>query len=100
MTKVKPFGANLLVEPVVKKQVLVADRQTLCEYGKVIDMGDDVNKHGGFLGWFGLKKKNGLKVGDTVGFLVWGLNHLEIDEKRYYFVPESDEFILGTIENE
>lgn len=82
-TTIKPFGRNIVVEPVEKKQILVSDRKSLCEYGKVVSIGEEVKS---------------IKVGDTIGYLVWGINSLQIDEKTYYFVPEDDEFLLGTIE--
>lgn len=80
---IKPYGRNILVEPVEKNQILSADNRPLCEYGKVVAVGDDVE-------W--------VEVGDTIGYTVWGVNHLEIDGKRYYFVPEDDQFLLGAIE--
>jgi co-chaperonin GroES (HSP10) len=79
---IKPFGNNILVEPTAKKQILVSDRKSLCEYGKVIAIGKDVKE---------------IKIGDTIGYLVWGISSLEIGNKTHYFVPESAEFLLGTI---
>jgi len=80
--KIIPFGNNMLIEPVEKRQVLVSDRKSLCEYGKVVAVGSEVKE---------------IKVGDTVGYLVWGISSLEIDGVTHYFVPESSEFLLGTI---
>lgn len=80
---IKPFENNILVKPVEKKEVAVSDRSSLCEYGEVIAVGDQVTR---------------IKVGDTIGFLVWGINKLEINDTVHYFVPETGEFILGTIE--
>jgi len=82
MPTIKPFGNQILVKPVEKKQVLVSERQTLCEYGEVIAVGDGVQH---------------IKVGDTIGYTVWGLNHLDLNDERHYFVPEDPRFILGTI---
>lgn len=79
---IKPFGKQILVQPVIKSQIAVSDNVSLCEYGKVIDIGDDVQK---------------IKVGDEIGFTVWGLNHIEINGIKYYFVLEDTNFILGTI---
>ena len=79
---ITPFGKNILIKPVEKKQILVAEKNTLCEYGEVVAIGSDV--------------KN-IKVGDVIGFLVWGMQSLDVDDSRHYFVPESDDFILGTI---
>lgn len=80
---IKPFGNNLLIKPIEKKQVLVGDRKTLCEYGTVIAVGDKVEH---------------IKVGMTIGYTVFGVNHLEIDNERYYFIPEDDRFILGQLD--
>lgn len=80
--EIEPFGNQILVKPVEKKQILVSDRKTLCEHGEVIAVGDEVKK---------------IKVGDLIGYTVWGLNHLEIDGQKHYFVPEDARFILGRI---
>jgi co-chaperonin GroES (HSP10) len=77
-----PFGNNILIEPIEKKNVLLSDQQLLCEYGLVVAVGGDV-KH--------------IKVGDKIGFTVWGVNKLQIDNETYHFVPEDSRFILGTI---
>lgn len=73
----------MLVKPVEKKQILISDSKSLCEYGEVIEVGSEVKE---------------IKVGDTIGYLVWGINSLEIDDQKHYFVPETDEFVLGKIE--
>lgn len=82
---IKPFGNNVLVQPAAKTQVLVSDQGSLCEYGKIVAIGDDVKT---------------LKVGDTVGFLVWGVQRLDIRDTIYYFLPENPDFILGTIDED
>lgn len=84
MSNIIPFGYNILVEPVKRKRHVVSDQASLCEYGKVIALGKDCTGQ--------------IKVGDTIGYTVWGLKHLEIGDTRYYFVPESDDFILGVID--
>lgn len=81
--KITPFGDQILIKPTEKKQILVSDTGSLCEYGEVIAVGDEVQK---------------VKVGDTIGFLIWGLNSLEIENEKHFFVPESGGFILGKIE--
>lgn len=80
---IKPFGKNILISPTAKTQVLLSEQGSLCEYGKVIAIGDEVQK---------------VKVGDVVGFVVWGIQKLEVDDSTYYFIPESSDFLLGTIE--
>ncbi len=79
---IKPFGNQILIEPIKKEQILVSDNNTLCEYGKVVAIGDEVEK---------------IKVGDIIGHTVWGVNSLDINNERYYFIPEDARFILGTI---
>lgn len=81
--QIKPYGTNILVQPIVKSQVLVSDSGTLCEYGKVLAIGDEVSK---------------VKVGDEVGFLVWGIQKLEVEGETFYFIPENSDFLLGYIQ--
>ena len=80
---IKPFGNYLLIKPVEKQQVLVSDEGLLSEYGEVIAIGDEVTK---------------ITVGQKVGFSVFGVEKLVIDEQKYYFIRESAEFLLCTIE--
>lgn len=82
---IKPFGTRILIKPEEKKTVLVSDKGSLCEYGTVLAVGDEVKK---------------VKVGDVVGFLVWGVESLEIDGIKSYFVDETSDFVLCTITNE
>lgn len=81
---IKPFGKQILIEPQKQKTLLTGD-PTLTEYGRVVAIGDKVEE---------------IKVGDVVGFLVWGLNHLDINDTRHYLVYEDDKFLLGTIIDE
>lgn len=85
MIKITPFGANVLVLPSEKKQVLLSDMNMLCEYGTVVAVGSDVKY---------------VKVGQQIGYTIWGVNRLEIEDKKYYFIPEDSRFILGIIEND
>ncbi len=82
MVKIEAFGNQILVEPIEKKEILVGDKSPLCEYGTVVSVGSDVKY---------------IKVGDTIGHTVWGVNHLDIDDKRYYFIPEDARFILAKL---
>lgn len=84
MIQIKPFGKNILVQPTVKSQVLVSDSGTLCEYGKVVAVGSEVIH---------------VKEGDEVGFLVWGIQKLEVEDQTYYFIPENSDFLLGYIQH-
>lgn len=81
---IKPFGNRILVKPVVKAQVLVSDDGTLSEYGEVIAIGKDVKE---------------IKIGEKVGFSVFGVEKLVIEEEKYYFLQESADFLLATIED-
>lgn len=78
-SSIRPFGRNILVEPEKNKAII---GESLCQYGKVLAVGEEVKY---------------IKVGDTIGYLTWGLNDITIDDTKYYIVPETDEFILGRI---
>lgn len=77
--KIKPFGNNILVKPHEQDTILKAEGG-LCEYGEVVDVGNDVKE---------------IKVGDIIGFTVWGVNRLTIENEKHYFIPEDSRFILG-----
>ncbi len=80
---IKPFGNNILVKPTEKKQTLVSSQKSLCEYGEVIAIGDEVTR---------------IKVGDVIGYTVFGINSLEVNDTKHYLVPETSEFVLAKIE--
>lgn len=80
---IKPFGNRILVKPVQKAQLLVNDDGSLSEYGEVVAIGDGVMQ---------------IKVGDRVGFSVFGVEKLIIDDEKFYFIQESPEFLLAVIE--
>lgn len=79
---ITPFGNQILVKPTEKKQVLISERKSLCEYGEIMAIGDEVQK---------------LKVGDIIGYTVWGINSLEINDEKHYFIPEDSRFVLGKL---
>lgn len=79
---IQPFHRRILVKPVEKQQVLISDDGTLNEYGEVIAIGELVQT---------------IKVGDKIGFSVFGIEKLIIDEQKFYFLLEDDEFLLGII---
>ena len=83
MITIKPFGDRILVKPTERKTVLVGDDRNLNEYGEVVAIGEDV-KH--------------IKVGQKIAFSVFGIEKLVIEEEKFYFIQESPEFLLGTIE--
>lgn len=78
--EIKPFGNQILVKPREKKQVI--GQKPLCEYGDVLAIGDSVQS---------------IKVGDVIGYTIWGVNSLEINDQKHYFIPEDSSFILGTL---
>ena len=82
--QINPFGNRILVKPVERTQVLVSDDGTLNEYGEVIAVGSEVSQ---------------IKIGDKVGFSVFGIEKLVIDEEKYYFLQETSDFLLCTIED-
>lgn len=77
---IKPFGNQILIKPSENKGVL--GDKSLCKYGEVIDVGDEV--------------KN-VKVGQTIGFIEWGMNKLIMGNDEYYFIQEENRFILGYV---
>lgn len=81
-SKIRPFGINVLVKPVEKKQILVADKASLCEYGEVMAVGSECQH---------------IKVGDVIGYTVFGVNSLEVNDEKYYLIPETSEFVLAFI---
>ena len=81
MNNITPFGRNILVLPVEKKSYAAVKNTSKCDYGKVIAIGKGVQE---------------IKVGDTVGFVNHGLLALEVDKTQLFFIPETDDFILGT----
>lgn len=80
--KIAPFGKRILVRPVVKEQVLVSDDGTLNEYGEVIAIGPAVQY---------------IKIGDKIGFSVFGVEKLVIGEEKHYLILEDEEFLLATL---
>jgi co-chaperonin GroES (HSP10) len=79
MTKIKPYGTNILVSPVEKKAGPIG-QSDISMYGDVLDIGADVKS-----------------VGDVIIFTKFGFLDVTIDDKKHYFVPEDPQFILGHI---
>jgi co-chaperonin GroES (HSP10) len=82
---IRPLFDQILVKPAEKKEVLQAETGSFLMYGEVMAIGSECKV---------------VKVGDTICYTLWGLNHIEIDGKKYYFVPEQSEFLLGVLEKE
>jgi hypothetical protein len=83
MAKIIPFGKNIYVEPIIQEQVLVSDDEVRCSFGKVLAIGEDVKK---------------IKVGDVVGYEVFGVKRLEVNHKDNFFIPEDSDFLLCNLE--
>lgn len=80
--KFKAYGRNIIVEPENKKKV-IGDTAMYHLFGKVLSVGDEVKK---------------IKVGDIIGFTMWGVNELvEANGKKHFFVQDNEDFILGII---
>lgn len=76
----KPLFNNILIKPTEVNTILKSSEGTLCEYGEVLAIGKDVKE---------------VKVGDVIGFTIWGVKRLEKDGVKYYVIPEDGRFILG-----
>jgi co-chaperonin GroES (HSP10) len=81
---IKPYGAWLLIKPVEHAQVLVSDEGALSEYGTIVAKGKLCSE--------------AVQEGDVVGFSVFGVEKLVVDDQKYYFIKENDEFLLCTIQ--
>ena len=79
---IQPFGNNLLIKPVEQNTILKSAEGSMCEYGIVTAIGSEVKY---------------LKVGDKIGFTVWGVNKLNIEDEKHYFISEDPRFILGIL---
>ncbi len=77
---IKPFGTRVLIKPVKVSGPLQSD--SLCEYGEVLAIGEDVKK---------------IKIGDTIAFISFGVEHFEMDGEKHYFVNEGNEFVLAKV---
>lgn len=82
---IRPLFNQLLIKPAEQKTVLVSQESTFLMYGEVLAAGPDAPQD---------------LIGKKLCYLLWGLNHIEIEGTRHYFVPFSGEFILGTYESE
>ena len=78
----KPFGTRIQIEPLEKKELLITSEKNLTEIGKIVAVGFDTIHS---------------QVGDVIMFTSWGVDKVEYEGKSYYFLLESDEFILGKI---
>lgn len=81
---IKPLFNQLLIKPSEQKTVLVSQEPTFLMYGEVLAAGPGAPQD---------------LVGKKLAYTLWGLNHIDIEGVRSYFVPFSGEFILGIYES-
>lgn len=83
-----PLNGHLYIEPVEKKQILVADTGRLETFGKVIAMANDLQKFvtqdvvGGTYTTHGTD----IQIGDYVAFELWDVKDISTNEKKYYLI--------------
>ena len=81
---ITPFGNNLLIDPTEAETIYTTEGvKSLFQYGTIKAKGDEVSEK--------------IKVGDVMGYCVWGTRDLEINDKKYYFIPEDSRFLLCKI---
>lgn len=79
----KPFGKRIHVQPESQKTVIKTSETNLVERAKVISVGDEVTTR--------------ITPGMTILFTSFGVDSIDIDGVRSYFLLEDDAFILATI---
>lgn len=81
----KPYkgvrGRRLKIEPEKVDSILSIEENALIQKGKVIGAGPDTF----------------CKVGDTVIFNAWGCDSVTIGEDKFYYILDTDEFILEIV---
>lgn len=80
MKSMKPFGRRILVKPESQDTVIKNGETNLVERAKVLAIGPEV--------------KN-VKEGDTLLFTSFGVDSIDVDGVRHYFLMEDDAFILA-----
>jgi len=78
---IKPFGKNIYFKPNKQKTVLETTNERLTDTGKVIAVGDEVEK---------------IKVGDGIAFNGYGAWTVKINGEDYHFCKEDSDIILCT----
>jgi co-chaperonin GroES (HSP10) len=81
MTSLKPFGRRIHVRPEKAESVIKSQDASLVERATVVSIGPDVKV---------------LKPGDRVLFTSFGVDSVDLDGERHYFLMEDDSFILAT----
>lgn len=75
MDNALPYFEYVLIEPVEKKQIIIAEKAKLETFGKVVAIGPDVSSN--------------TNIGDYVAFEMWDVKDCSINEKKLYLVQES-----------
>ncbi len=71
-------GRRLKIEPEKNDTLLVSDDASLIQKGKIIGVGPDTL----------------CKVGDMVIFNAWGVDRVDINGEIFYYILDTDEFVL------
>lgn len=78
----KPFGRRIQVRPEQAEGVIQTADRSLIERATVLAVGDGVSDR--------------IRVGDTVTFTSFGVDSVDLQGERHYFLLEDDAFILAT----
>ena len=85
MNNWKAYKTNIKIEPESKHKI-IGDTSKYYLFGKVLDVGSEVKD---------------IKVGDTIGYTLWGLTEIvEADGSKHFFVKDDADFILAVKQNE
>jgi len=79
---IQPLFDQILIKPVEDTGILHGDNVLICEYGEIVALGEEVTN---------------VKVGDTLAFVKWGTNDVEINGTKHYFIKNEGQFVLGKI---
>lgn len=79
---IKPFGKRIYIKPVKPDTLIQTTAAPVIEQGTVLAVGPDCKT---------------IKEGDTIFFTTWGVDIIEVDGEKLYFLMETDEFILARV---
>ena len=80
MNSLKPFGRRIQVKPEKSSSVIETADTNLVERAVVVAIGDKVET---------------IREGMTVVFTSFGVDSIDLDGERHYFILEEDAFILA-----
>ena len=78
----KPFGKRVQVKPEKQETTILAAETNLVERAEVVGIGDKVEY---------------IKVGDRLLFTSFGVDSVDVNGERHYFLLEDDAFILAIL---